>query len=414
MVPSFPIEFRLPSSPSAIQPLSLSSFKSHPSKPRFSSRKALILFSFVVTLSLVSAQQQTALSLTFQDENGTPLGQPQSISLAECTPITFVSPDAGADDYTSVVSSDIYAALNLYSDPQCQVLESATVGMWNNTAPVAGITGIRWVGPAPASDPPGKLTPTGYSSSTPSSPGTSGSEVPDRFVLDPSKGRAVVALISAVLAIGVIVGVYQVYQAAQYAPPPKKPKKKAVEGGGVVGAKKIRKKEAYYKKPIKEKEFNAAGAGVGFGTSSISENRSHSMLLSPPLQDQSRQDRYSFASTFSANASTFVATRSTPPTSAYYSSGLGGVDAGVGVGPMHHGREDLLGSDSVLIDIQSDPFISPSSTITPEFGNDSLYNTMYSASSSSPLPSGRSGEVLAPMHQLDSRQSSTRRTGRSP
>ncbi|KAG0324806.1 hypothetical protein BGZ99_001422 [Dissophora globulifera] len=86
----------------------------------------------------------------------------------------------------------------------------------------------------------------------------------DRFVMDPAKGRIVVGLVSAVLAIGVIIGVCQVYSAAQYVPPPPKPKpKKAV---GKVGGKKIKKKDAYFKKPVRDERSSmllGSESGVG-------------------------------------------------------------------------------------------------------------------------------------------------------
>ncbi|KAF9350568.1 hypothetical protein BGX26_011271 [Mortierella sp. AD094] len=406
MTPS--MGFRTTSSPS---PTPSSLPPTHPSS-RSSSRRLKVLtllLSFVATLSLVSAQnnsKQTIL-LTFQDGNGASIGQPLTIPLSECIPIdttAFLADDGSL--YASVVANDTQAALNLYSSPYCQILQSGAVGMWNNTATTVNITGIRWEGSAPAADLPGTLNPAGFPEINPPTtnvthPGgendgsgghKSNGKNDDNFVLDPSKGRILVGLVSSILAIGIIIGVYQVYQAAQYIPPPKKSKKKA--GGAVVGAKKIKKTEAYYKKPVKE-DSGAGMGGSGFitsGAASIAENnRSSSMLLAPSsMQERSRQDRYSFASVSSSTVPTFVARLSPPNTTS-------------------------TTTDSVLIDMLHDPFPSVNNTGATDliqFGYDTPPYSTTSPSSSS--PTGRGGEVLVPMHHLDSRQSPTRRTGRSP
>ncbi|KAF9173601.1 hypothetical protein BGX21_002675 [Mortierella sp. AD011] len=375
-----------------------SSPPTHPSS-RSPSRKLkalTLLLSFVATLSLVSAQKQS-ISLTFQDDNGDAIDDPLAIPLSEC--ITFnattLLPDTGGS-YASVVANDIQAALNLYNGPYCQILQTGTVGMWNNTDTMTGISSVRWEGSS--TNPPGTLNPTGFplinppkSNETDSDTGDDGTETNNNnnnvtFTMDPSKGRVLVGLVSAILAIGIIVGVYQVYEAAQYIPPPKKSKKTVGEGGGIVGAKKVKKGQAYYKKPPKE-DF---GAGIGGSASAVENNRSNSMLLAPTsMQERPRHDRSSFASVASATVPTFVPRIPPRPTS------------------------NFTPNDSVLINILQDPVPSSNNNNTwasdlIQFGNDTPPNN------TTPSTSGRAGEVLVPMHLLDGRQSPTRRTPGRP
>ncbi|KAF9992949.1 hypothetical protein BGZ80_001195 [Entomortierella chlamydospora] len=372
-----------------------SSPPTHPSS-RSPSRKLktlTLLLSFVATLSLVSAQKQTIL-LTFQDDNGAAIDNPLTIPLSECIPFntTTLLPDTEGS-YASAVASDTQAALNLYSGPYCQILQTGAVGMWNNTDATAGIASIRWEGSS--TDLPGTLNPAGFPLINPPKSNETGSETgsdtkhngtktsnsDDTFIMDPSKGRVLVGLVSAILAVGIIIGVYLVYEAAQYIPPPKKPKKTAGEGGGIVGAKKVKKGQAYYKKPPKE-DF---GAGIGGSASAVENNRSNSMLLAPTsMQERPRHDRSSFASVASATVPTFVPRIPPRPTSTF------------------------TPNDSVLINILQDPVPSSNNNNTwasdlIQFGNDTPpYNT-------TPSTSGRAGEVLVPMHLLDGQQSPTRR-----
>ncbi|KAF9945239.1 hypothetical protein BGZ65_010990, partial [Modicella reniformis] len=224
----------------------------HRSRSLFS--KGLMVWAFFLSYLAASsllinpvAAQVAETTLTYFDGVGAPLGE-QSITLTTCTAITFTTGDPSIV-YTSVAASDQHAALNLYQDDFCQVLISSATGKWNNSDPVLNMKGIRWEGTAPATDEPGTLSPTAY---PPGMAVQTKVPIPDDdivFVMDPEKGKIVVSLVSVVLAIGVLIGVYQVYKAAQYKPPPKAVKTPKL---GVLGGKKIKKNQAYYKKPTKD------------------------------------------------------------------------------------------------------------------------------------------------------------------
>ncbi|KAG0358897.1 hypothetical protein BGZ54_010240 [Gamsiella multidivaricata] len=173
--------------------------------------------------------------------------------------------------------------MNLYIDPYCQVLASSAVGMWNNTTPVANVAGIRWEGTAPSTDPPGTLRRTGFPPGTAEQAPVSthhSSGKADQFVMDPSKGKVVVALVSVVLVVGIVIGLCLVYRAAQYVPPPKE-YSAAPLSGALLGEKKVKRKQAYYKKPSKEDQTLLANE-------SMVENRGRSRLS---VQQQQRRSR---------------------------------------------------------------------------------------------------------------------------
>ncbi|KAF9431776.1 hypothetical protein BGZ76_011718 [Entomortierella beljakovae] len=447
------------------------------------SKISLFIALGLASLSIASAQAPAAnstVSITFQDDAGVPIGDPQSIVYAKCTPLNLLAfNQETGEGYTTAQAIDPNAALNLYSDPYCQRLEFGTVGTWNSTsAGTAILYAVQWVGPAPATDPPGTFNPIGYQLPAVVTPPTTATPR-DPFAMNPERGRILVGIVTSVLAIGVIVGIYQVYQAAQYVAPPKKPKKKKDENkikGPYVGAKKVKKTEAFYKKPAKEGDYTAIGTDGGYGYrggaetpgtigghSTRSDNRSTSMLLGPNTTFD-RPDRFSVMSTASTYGPTLV-TRSSPSppntnSQLEVSGGVGGYGVGgygVGVGPgggagmgANPGRQqhaDLLASESVLIDIheplghglQGPPssnqnnnnynnnnpgefanfgFDTPygnNNNNHPNYNNSSNpYIASTSSSSSSSSPAGRGGEVLVPMYQLDSRGSPTRRTGRLP
>ncbi|KAF9955026.1 High affinity Ca2+/Mn2+ P-type ATPase-like protein, partial [Modicella reniformis] len=186
------------------------------------------------------AAQVSTISLSFKNESGIEVGQPLVVPFASCVPFTVEVP------YASVTASDNYAALNLYQDTYCQVLSSSSVGQWSNVDPVLGMLAVRWEGTAPSSRAPGSLSPEAF-------PKIDTDEIV--WVIDPSRGRIVVALVSGLLAIGVMIGAYHVYKAAQFKPPPKKPKKQKQSGGGL-NIKKIKKKDAYFKKPVRNDQQN--------------------------------------------------------------------------------------------------------------------------------------------------------------
>ncbi|KAF8977559.1 hypothetical protein BGZ46_007294 [Entomortierella lignicola] len=379
------------------------------------------------TTPAVTAPNSKLLSFTFQDNTGAVLGQIDSIPLSSCVAIDPTNPSVGGSDgnFASVVASDTQAALNLYSDVNCKVLQSGAVGMWNNAGSVANVAGASWVGTAPSTDSPGTLVSAGFPAlpitttipeptQTPDANNTSSAN--GGLSMDPSKGRVLVILVSCILVIGIIVGVYQVYEASLYTAPPKKAKKK--KNDGLVGAKKIKKKNAYFVKPGAQEEMaqinsNKTGnnimSGAGTGGDILGSNRSTSILLAPSsLHERSRNDRSSFASVSSSSAPTFIGRLSPPNNTSVSPSGVTGYRVG---------REEIVPSESVLIDIDLNSHhesFFPSSATSTSFNpmTSDMGHSGYDRPSS---PANRGGEVMLPMHQLDSnRQSPTRRTPRSP
>ncbi|KAG0306058.1 hypothetical protein BGZ98_003045 [Dissophora globulifera] len=231
---------------------------------------ALLVLAFLALLTPLASPAAAApdttpgsITLTFLDQDGLPLGDPQTIPRSTCISLDFnqgLDPtDPDFVDYSSVVASEPQAALNIYSSQFCQTLASSAVGQWDNADPLTDMISIRYEGLAPASMVPGTLSPSAFPpglvvpTQAPSDPTSSPSADPNAgpvadpaaWKMDASKGKIVVGLVSAVLVIGVLLGVYQVYEAAQYVPPPKKPKKPTM-------TKKIKKKDAYFKKPVRD------------------------------------------------------------------------------------------------------------------------------------------------------------------
>ncbi|KAG0237468.1 hypothetical protein BGX31_003593 [Mortierella sp. GBA43] len=197
-------------------------------------RAATLLAAAIAVLAPTAhAQDHKILSLTFHNEAGGSLGQ-QTIPYAECTPLT-------QEAFASVTSTDSQAALNLYEDRWCQTVVRSTVGEWSKVEEVQGVITIRWEGTAPSDRAPGSLSTDAFPEKMFVQKPISG---PDAWVMDPAKGKMVVILVAAVLLIGIMIGSVQVYRAAQYTPPPKKPKKQTG-----LNVKKIKKKDAYFKKP---------------------------------------------------------------------------------------------------------------------------------------------------------------------
>ncbi|KAF9366233.1 hypothetical protein BGX34_004922 [Mortierella sp. NVP85] len=210
----------------------------------FSSAAALAVAALAALAPAVAAQEQpaNAISLSFLDETGAAAGDTLNVPFAECITIPLEG-----SNYATVTSTFEKAALNLYQDLQCQTLASSAVGGWPNADEVFNMGSVRWEGEAPASRPPGSLSPTAFPKEMkvqkPRDPNH-----PSNWVMDPSKGRIVVGLVAIVLVVGVLIGAIQVYRASQYKPPPKKPK----QSTGVVGNKKVKKKDAYFKKPVQK------------------------------------------------------------------------------------------------------------------------------------------------------------------
>ncbi|KAG0007960.1 F-actin-capping protein [Entomortierella chlamydospora] len=191
-----------------------------------------------------------SISLSFLDEDGAVIGQPQTISYASCAILEVSQLVSNDGVYATARTSDLRSALNLYKDSTCQILVGSTVGEWANVAPVANMVAIRWEGTADSTLTTGVIRPDGFpkgmSEQTKVDNSSTSSET--QLILDPSKGKLLVGLVAAVLVVGVIIGAYQVYQASLYEAPPKEKKEKKPNG---LNTKKIKKKDAYFKKPIR-------------------------------------------------------------------------------------------------------------------------------------------------------------------
>ncbi|KAG0026937.1 hypothetical protein BGZ81_005993 [Podila clonocystis] len=218
---------------------------------------ALLILSPSLTLSVSAQDTPTNITLTFYNDAGEPI-EAATLSIPRALCVNF-NPDLLVDGYASVVASEPQAALNLYPSPHCPFLTKSTVGFWNNTDAVLNTLSVRYEGLAPNTA-PGTLTDTAfppnmYVQPRIPDPEDSGKGAnPADWVLDPEKGKIVVIVVAAVLGIGVSIGLYAVYQAAQYKAPPKKKKEKKFKG---LQTKKVKKKDAYYQKPVKEANTTA-------------------------------------------------------------------------------------------------------------------------------------------------------------
>ncbi|KAF9435172.1 F-actin-capping protein [Entomortierella beljakovae] len=205
---------------------------------------ASLLLTIIHPTTVVAQDATQTITLSFLDAAGAPIGQPQIVPYAKCTALDTTQLVSTGGTYATIQTSDLRSAINIYEDQVCQQLNGASVGQWDNVAPVANMVSIRWEGTAPANYPTGGIRvdafPKGMIIQTklPTTP---------QWVMDPERGKLLVGIVSGVLAIGVIVGIYQVYQASLYEIPPKKKKKE--NGSNGLNIKKIKKKDAYYKKP---------------------------------------------------------------------------------------------------------------------------------------------------------------------
>ncbi|KAK3826950.1 MAG: hypothetical protein JOS17DRAFT_240129 [Linnemannia elongata] len=301
-------------------------------------------FTFCLFLftSLVNAQAATnstaSITISFVDTSGTPLpgSQPQTITQSACIPLnilatppttatttTTATPDDETDPpnnstnpvtiYATATASDQHAALNLYTDIYCQVMVSATVGFWNTsttTPSLTGIKAIRWEGTAPATITPGTLSPVAFPSNMTTqalapveedgTPKKKHQHKHQEFVMDPARGRAVVGLVSAILFVGIVIGSREVYKAAQYVPPMRSRPGSILSGKsgrgfggyggysgdgsviGTVGTKRVKKKEAYYRKPTASSFSSSSVGGAAF----VREKDLQQQQLQPQLQQQ--------------------------------------------------------------------------------------------------------------------------------
>ncbi|KAG0268515.1 hypothetical protein BGZ95_002430 [Linnemannia exigua] len=335
----------------------------------------------------VVAQNPADLAFAFYDESGTQIGQAFPVPYAKCTTLKLDQIPAGGN-YSTIKSSDDNAALNLYKQTSCDFPERSAVGYWSNRDPVSDILAVRWEGKAPADRAPGTIGensfPPGMTNQTYNPVDDNGAKKEQRWIPDPATGRIVVGIISAVLVIGVAIGVYHVYVAAQFKPPPKKPKKPKTG----LNIKKIKKKDAYYKKPVRAEDQAAfqrlqnespepyAGAG----------GRQPALAMT----ERSRDSQYSEAATF-----VDWNNQSQQRTSPMHSSRLNG-----------KGYQD--GSDSVSIDMRDtsnnnnrSPFASSFSPDLMQFDNSGGRGYGQQQQNQNQSFRGRGGEVLVPMDTLD-------------
>ncbi|KAF9901991.1 hypothetical protein EC991_005428 [Linnemannia zychae] len=327
---------------------------------------------------------QTAPSLTFSffDESDAQIGSSFTIPKGKCTPLVLDSL-AGAN-YTTIKSSDEHSALNLYKQPSCDYVERSAVGFWTNQDPVNDIIAVRWEGTAPADRVPGSIGGTSFPRDMTNQPlnpveDDGSAKKPEQWVMDPAKGRVVVGIIAGVLVIGVAIGIFQVYVAAQYKPPPKKPKKPKTG----LNIKKIKKKDAYYKKPVRaedqvafqrlQTESPEPYAGAGGRQPALS------------MTERSRDSQFSEAATF-VDWNNQSHQRASPMNSGR-SNGKGYQD----------------GSDSVSIDMRDNrsPFANSFSPDLLQFENSGGRGYGQQQQNQNQSFRGRGGEVLVPMDTLD-------------
>jgi hypothetical protein len=420
----------------------------------------LLLISLVASLiTPAAAQDSTSITLSFTDENQEPFGEPQTIPSRTCTLFTAVSVDDPTLTFTAAQSSDDHAYLNLYQDGICQQLLGGVVGHWSklDINATAGAVAIRYEGSSPTSEPgffDSNGFPQGLVVQTIVPDADNPNPTPDPvFIMDPAKGVIVVALVALVLVIGMAIGAYQVYKAAQYKPPPKPPKEPKL---GVVGTKKVKKKQAYYKKPTKDGQSllnSSSPTPDGASRSSVMSQHQHQ-----PMQERTKNERLSVPIS---------------PTSPTHSHGNNlGNNLGAGSSTMNNYPNNGINNNNynnnnynnnnalpysvpgnnnlnnrrndVLIDIQdtssstyNSNFRGPWQGNAPggggshggtstavdlvQFGHDggasqNSYRPGPSSYSSPPQPPGRYGEVLVPMHQMGQRPPppSQRMGGRAP
>ncbi|KAG0266575.1 hypothetical protein BG011_001764 [Mortierella polycephala] len=302
----------------------------------------------------VSAQDAATLIVTFLDANGAPVGQTLTITKRKCLNLDTSSIPGGA--YASIKTSDPRAGLNLYQSEYCQALTNSAVGEWPNTGTALDTKSFRWEGTAPSSRKTGSLT------TNPFPPGMAvQTQVANLWVMDPTKGILVVIVVAVVMVIGVAIGIYQVYKAAQYVPPPKKPKKVGLD------TKKIKKKDAYFKKPARDDQQ--------------SFQRLHNESPEPFNTRQSMVER-SRDSQYSEAATTFVDWNNSNNNTGSNQKSL-----------FNNSRNGQY-SDSISIDMRETGRGNSSSQADLIQLDNHVPNHQNSQR-------GRGGEVLVPMHTLD-------------
>ncbi|KAF9539884.1 hypothetical protein EC957_004892 [Mortierella hygrophila] len=365
--------------------------KQHRQQSTLSLKTALFLSTAALCslLPSVIAQATTPEQITysFLDEDGGPIGQAYPILKVKCTPLASLN----GQTYASIQTSDGRSALNLYSDAVCQVGVASSVGEWPNVSPSAGIVAVRWEGAAPADRPTGNVSVVTFDKGLETQPynpvdddGTSSSKDPV-WVMNPSKGRVVVGLVAAILVLGVAVGIYQVYVAAQYKPPPKKPKKPKTG----LNIKKIKKKDAFYKKPSRTTENGAAFQRLeGDGPEPYAGAGGRQPALA--MTERSRDSQHSEAATF-VDWNNQSQQRSSP-----LSSGKGFQDGMNSVSIDMHGNNNNNNNNNLS------PFANSFSPDLMHFDNSGGRGYGQQQQGHNQQYRGRGGEVLVPMDTLDS------------
>ncbi|GJJ68772.1 hypothetical protein EMPS_01118 [Entomortierella parvispora] len=364
-----------------------------------SGRKKSHLFYLLSTLALLGSRSGTTvqaqtvdstLVLSFLGTDGSSLGPTQTIDWNDCKILVVPESSPGVPvTYASISASDPKAAMNVYQDRFCQVATGSTVGVLVNTGYLANAVAVRWEGTAHDDRPTGSISLTVF---PPKMEVQTEIPVPDEeWVMDPSRGKVLVIVVAVVLALGVLVGIYQVWEAAQYVAPPKKAKKPKTG----LNVKKVKKADAYFKKPAMRTEDHQHAfqrldtPEPGFYRHGTGSNNS------------ARNSQYSEAATTFVDWSSHQQQQhSSQGLHSHQKAGLGG------------SSNQFRGYDSVSIDMQQQQ--------QPQSGRYNNYNNNYSSSttrSGSATPDlvhfeemedsrsrqrGRGGEVLVPMHTFDS------------
>ncbi|KAF9578283.1 hypothetical protein BGW38_006006 [Lunasporangiospora selenospora] len=390
-----------------------------------------ILFASFPSHNYVLAQAKETIALSLLGQDGSVIGTPQVIERAICSMIDISSVPEGTV-YASVSAAVKQSGFNLYSDGACQLFAKTAVGQWSQAA-VPGVLRVRWEGPSSAT--------VGTLGDVPFPPNMAGQTlVPEAKIvwkLDPSKGKTVVGLVAAVLVIGIAIGVYQVYRVAQYKPPPKQPKKPKLG----TNVKKIKKKDAYYKKPVRadqqafqrlhnespEPSMSSLRSTQPMGQRPLPMQHNQSSLPQLPMIERSRDSQYS------EGASTFVNWNERPTMNTNKGSGTGSGSSRLGNGrdsvsidmrgaltpdliqldgqdPHHHNHHGHNHSNSN--NSNNSGYANPANYFSSN--NNSSYNyNNNNNSNNNGYQRGRGGEVMVPMHNLDSSgyQSSTHQYG---
>ncbi|KAF9372973.1 hypothetical protein CPC16_002105 [Podila verticillata] len=326
----------------------------------------------LLALSLASSALAD-ITLTFYDAAGSPIGAPASVPLTTCQQF---DPTA-YPDFVTVKASDPQAALNLYDTPYCSYTIRSAVGEWNSTQ-VANIIAVRHEGTS--------QSPTGTISEKEFPKGMAiQSVIPDpeepHWGADPEKGKIVIIVVSIVLALGVFIGAYQVYEAAQYKPPPKKPKKPKTG----LNTKKIKKKDAYFKKPMKEDEQSFQRLH------NDSSPEPHSQMM-----ERSRESQYSEGTYLD-----WTSRNNSQLNVSHANTGARKGDVSIdmrGPSPSPMGNRPYT-PDLIHFDNNNNNNNNNSSN---------GYNTNYNNNNNNNNQRGRGGEVLVPMHNLDYSQQNGR------